>query len=155
MIILYNLHIVICHLPYFIKSSLSIFVPKPDLIICFKSDAKTLYSRKQEETLDELQELVVLYNDYITKNKKIMLVDANQSKEEVLLQILNLLNIIMKNNKILVSAYSCEPNRGSEPGVGWTYVKEMSKYFDLIVLTRVDKRQIIEKQFKKCRISFY
>lgn len=52
----------------------------------------------------------------------------------------------MRNEKILVSAYSCEPNRGSEPGVGWTYVKEMSKFYYLVVLTRADKKQIIETQ---------
>ena len=52
----------------------------------------------------------------------------------------------MRNNKILVSAYSCEPNRGSEPGVGWTYVKELSKFHYLIVLTRTDKKDVIEKE---------
>ena len=51
----------------------------------------------------------------------------------------------MPKEKILVSAYSCEPNRGSEPGVGWSFIEEMSKYYYLIVLTRDDKRQILEK----------
>ena len=78
------------NLPYFIKSSLSIFIPKPDLIIYFQSDAKTLHSRKQEETLIELQELVNLYDRYISKNKNIKVLNANLSKEKVLLQTLNI-----------------------------------------------------------------
>ncbi|MFI3321284.1 MAG: glycosyltransferase [Rikenellaceae bacterium] len=46
--------------------------------------------------------------------------------------------------KILISAYACEPNMGSEIGVGWHWVVEMSKYFDLWVLTRESNRQNIE-----------
>ena len=51
----------------------------------------------------------------------------------------------MPKEKILVSAYSCEPKRGSEPGVGWSFIEEMSKYYYLIVLTRDDKRHILDK----------
>lgn len=29
--------------------------------------------------------------------------------------------------KILLNAYACEPNRGSEPGVGWHWAIELSK----------------------------
>lgn len=46
--------------------------------------------------------------------------------------------------KILVSAYACEPNLGSEIGVGWHWVLEMSKYFDLWVVTRESNRESIE-----------
>ena len=38
--------------------------------------------------------------------------------------------------KIFVSAYACELDLGSEIGVGWHWVLEMSKYFELWVLTR-------------------
>ncbi|MBR1609198.1 MAG: glycosyltransferase [Kiritimatiellae bacterium] len=47
--------------------------------------------------------------------------------------------------KILVSAYACEPGKGSEPGVGWNFVKEMSKRHDLTVLTRANNRSAIER----------
>lgn len=40
--------------------------------------------------------------------------------------------------KILISAYACEPNRGSEPGVGWHTVWELAKYHQIWVLTRPD-----------------
>ncbi|OQA86619.1 MAG: Alpha-D-kanosaminyltransferase [Bacteroidetes bacterium ADurb.Bin234] len=46
--------------------------------------------------------------------------------------------------KIFVSAYACEPNLGSEIGVGWHWVLEMSKYFDLWVLTRKSNQSNIE-----------
>jgi glycosyltransferase involved in cell wall biosynthesis len=46
--------------------------------------------------------------------------------------------------KIFVSAYACEPNLGSEIGVGWHWVLEMSKYFELWVLTRKSNQLGIE-----------
>jgi len=46
--------------------------------------------------------------------------------------------------KIFVSAYACEPNSGSEIGVGWHWILEMSKYYDLWVLTRLSNKQNIE-----------
>ena len=46
--------------------------------------------------------------------------------------------------KIFVSAYACEPGLGSEIGVGWHWVIEMSKHFELWVLTRESNRSTIE-----------
>ncbi len=46
--------------------------------------------------------------------------------------------------KIFISAYACEPDLGSEIGVGWHWVLEMSKYFDLWVLTRKSNQVNIE-----------
>ena len=47
--------------------------------------------------------------------------------------------------RVLLSAYSCEPGRGSEPGVGWNVVHEVSKYHEVWVLTRPDEsRSAIE-----------
>ena len=51
-------------------------------------------------------------------------------------------NLNMK--KIFVSAYACEPGLGSEIGVGWHWVLEMSRYFELWVLTRESNRRTIE-----------
>ena len=45
----------------------------------------------------------------------------------------------MKRLKVLLSAYSCEPGRGSEPGVGWNVVREAAKYHEVWVLTRPDE----------------
>ena len=49
--------------------------------------------------------------------------------------------------KIFVSAYACEPYKGSEPGIGWNFVNEMSKYHEVHVLTRANNRESIEKEF--------
>jgi glycosyltransferase involved in cell wall biosynthesis len=43
--------------------------------------------------------------------------------------------------KILVSAYACDPYRGSEPGVGWTAVCRMARLHDVYVLTDHHNRQ--------------
>jgi len=51
--------------------------------------------------------------------------------------------------KIFISAYACEPNLGSEIGVGWHWVLEMSKYFDVWVLTRETNRHTIEPWVSK------
>lgn len=50
----------------------------------------------------------------------------------------------MTRLRIFISAYACEPGLGSEIGVGWHWVLEMSKYFDLWVLTRESNRHSIE-----------
>ncbi|MEO8617233.1 MAG: glycosyltransferase [Luteolibacter sp.] len=42
--------------------------------------------------------------------------------------------------KILVSAYACDPYRGSEPGVGWTAVCRMARKHDVYVLTDFHNR---------------
>ena len=49
-----------------------------------------------------------------------------------------------KKLKIFVSAYACEPNLGSEIGVGWNWVLQMSQYFELWVLTRKSNQLGIE-----------
>lgn len=46
--------------------------------------------------------------------------------------------------KILISAYGCEPNKGSEPGVGWHWVLEMAKTEELWVITRRNNQSSIE-----------
>lgn len=52
--------------------------------------------------------------------------------------------------KILISAYSCEPHQGSEPGVGWNIVREVAKYHQVWVLTRPDESgAIIEAELKQ------
>lgn len=50
--------------------------------------------------------------------------------------------------KIFISAYACEPYKGSEPGIGWNFVNNMSKYHDVHVLTRANNRDSIEKEYK-------
>ena len=52
--------------------------------------------------------------------------------------------------KVLISAYSCEPGRGSEPGVGWNVAKEIAKYHQVWVLTRPDEsKEAIEAELAR------
>lgn len=52
-----------------------------------------------------------------------------------------------KKLKIFISAYACEPGKGSEIGVGWHWALEMSKYFELWVMTRANNQEPIEQYF--------
>ena len=52
--------------------------------------------------------------------------------------------------KILISAYSCEPGRGSEPGVGWNVVRAIAEHHEVWVLTRPDEsKEIIEAELAR------
>lgn len=47
--------------------------------------------------------------------------------------------------KILVSAYACEPGRGSEPEVGWQWIRQLARKHDVWVMTRANNRIEIER----------
>jgi glycosyltransferase involved in cell wall biosynthesis len=48
--------------------------------------------------------------------------------------------------KILLSAYACEPNKGSEPGVGWNWALALTRRgYDVHVITRSNNRPVIEQ----------
>lgn len=46
---------------------------------------------------------------------------------------------------ILISAYACEPLKGSEPGVGWNLSVALTKYCHVYVVTRLNNKEVIEK----------
>ena len=55
-----------------------------------------------------------------------------------------------KKLKILLSAYACEPNKGSEPEIGWQWVLNLSKYgHDIYVITKTNNKKNIEKNKPK------
>lgn len=49
---------------------------------------------------------------------------------------------------ILISAYGCEPDKGSEPGAGWNWAVEVAKRHKVTVLTRANNRCSIEKELQ-------
>jgi glycosyltransferase involved in cell wall biosynthesis len=55
--------------------------------------------------------------------------------------------------KILISAYACRPNMGSEPGVGWNIIQQLLDYFEIWVITREDNRTYIEAELQKNPVS--
>lgn len=60
--------------------------------------------------------------------------------------------MITKENhlRILLSAYACEPDRGSEPGVGWNWALALVRRgHEVWVLTRANNKTAIEKAVAK------
>lgn len=51
--------------------------------------------------------------------------------------------------KVLLSAYACEPGRGSEPGVGWNIAREIARNHQVWVLTSNTHRSAIEAELKQ------
>ena len=47
--------------------------------------------------------------------------------------------------RVLVSAYACEWGKGSEPGIGWNWVRQIARFEEVWVLTRANNRERIEK----------
>lgn len=45
---------------------------------------------------------------------------------------------------ILISAYGCEPGKGSEQGVGWHWILQLARFSKLVVLTRSNNQFAIE-----------
>jgi hypothetical protein len=51
----------------------------------------------------------------------------------------------MESLKLLMSAYACEPGKGSEPGVGWRWALEAARLgHEVWTLTRENNRPGIE-----------
>jgi glycosyltransferase involved in cell wall biosynthesis len=57
--------------------------------------------------------------------------------------------IVLKRLKVLMSAYACEPGKGSEPGVGWAVAREMARHHDIWVITRTNNRPLIEAELAR------
>lgn len=53
---------------------------------------------------------------------------------------------MQKKLKVLVSAYACESEKGSEPGVGWNWVKQIGRFHEVWVITRSSNRKSIEQE---------
>ena len=56
--------------------------------------------------------------------------------------------------KILLSAYACEPNKGSEPEVGWKWATTLSGLgHEVYVVTRSNNKENIQNYLNKNHIS--
>lgn len=52
--------------------------------------------------------------------------------------------------KVLMSAYACEPHRGSEPEVGWQWAIHMAQRHDVTVITRANNQPGIAAELARC-----
>jgi glycosyltransferase involved in cell wall biosynthesis len=50
---------------------------------------------------------------------------------------------------VLLSAFACEPDEGSEPGVGWNWVKGLSAWCRVSAITRTSNRGAIEARLEQ------
>ncbi len=62
--------------------------------------------------------------------------------------------------KLLLSAYACEPNKGSEPGVGWNWAQALLRRgYEVHVITRSNNRPGIESALRSVesppRVAYY
>lgn len=55
--------------------------------------------------------------------------------------------------RVLLSAYACGPNRGSEPGVGWNAVTEVARDHDVWVITSREHKAAIEEAVARDELS--
>ena len=46
--------------------------------------------------------------------------------------------------KILINAYACSPNMGSEPGMAWNWCLHLAKHCELYIITEGEFRDKIE-----------
>jgi len=51
--------------------------------------------------------------------------------------------------RVLISAYACEPEKGSEGGVGWNWSVQIAKYHQVTVITRENNKIPIEEYLSK------
>ncbi|HUK42927.1 MAG TPA: glycosyltransferase [Candidatus Bathyarchaeia archaeon] len=57
--------------------------------------------------------------------------------------------------RILLSAYACEPGRGSEPAVGWNWAIELARQgHEVTVMTRAANRQAIAEEMSRRDVGF-
>lgn len=47
--------------------------------------------------------------------------------------------------RILISAYACEPDKGSEPFLGWRWSNEIAQHNEVWVITRTNNKESIER----------
>jgi glycosyltransferase involved in cell wall biosynthesis len=58
-------------------------------------------------------------------------------------------NPVPRRLKILVSAYACEPGKGSEPAVGWNTVLEAAQHHEVWAITRTNNRAAVEAELAR------
>jgi glycosyltransferase involved in cell wall biosynthesis len=53
-----------------------------------------------------------------------------------------------RRKRVLLSAFACEPFKGSEPEVGWQWAMQLARFHDVTVLTQTQYRAPIERAVK-------
>lgn len=69
-------------LPQQVLKMLLAVIPKPDLVICLGGDAKAIYKRKPETTLEEVARQLELLKDLQSSDSRIRWIDSTESLEK-------------------------------------------------------------------------
>jgi glycosyltransferase involved in cell wall biosynthesis len=152
------------------------FLPQPDLILINNAPAEVLLARKSEVSTDECRRQAAAYAKLAEELPNTILINATEEPEQVAQSTVSaILDYLThrtlarhphlavcgqigtasakppptKRIKVLLSAYACEPGRGSEPGVGWNIARELASTVNLHVLTRANNRRIIDSSGEK------
>ena len=57
------------------------FIPKPDLILCLGTDPKTIFERKPETSLEEVEKQINLLNQFCDNNKNAVWINTGSTIE--------------------------------------------------------------------------
>lgn len=71
------------NLPYWLRLIFAFLVPSPDLIVFLHASENTIYKRKQELTMNQIESQLVRYGDFCRRFKHCRVVDAELPPEEV------------------------------------------------------------------------
>ena len=51
--------------------------------------------------------------------------------------------------KILINCYACSPYKGSEPGMGWNFIKSLCRLHELHIITESKFQQDLNQYFEE------
>lgn len=68
--------------PRWITKALSLFIPKPDIILCLGADPEIIHARKPELPLEEFKRQIKALRQFCDKNKRAVWIDTGCSIEE-------------------------------------------------------------------------
>lgn len=79
------------YLPYWIRKIFSDMVIQPRLVFVLLTDAKIIYARKQELTINEINRQLLEFSKLTKSNKRFVVIDASQSPEKMVEQALKII----------------------------------------------------------------
>lgn len=71
------------NLPYFVRKIFSNLVIQPRIVFVLLTDAETIYKRKQELTIDEINRQLIEFEKLAKTHKRFRIIDASKTPEEI------------------------------------------------------------------------
>lgn len=84
------------NLPYWVRKVFSKTVMQPRIVFVLLTDAETIYNRKQELTIDEINRQLGEFSKLAKSHKRFVVLDASQSPEE----------LVHKASKIIIEKFA-------------------------------------------------